>query len=81
MGKMKEVFMKMREEEWVGDPKEYLKHYVNEYIKDKDIYMDIPCPNCFNKKLLFNSTTDIKCKHQGCGQKFILVDSNTVRYA
>ena len=30
MGKMKEVFMKMREEEWVGDPKEYLKHYVNE---------------------------------------------------
>ena len=32
------------------------------------------------KKLMFNTSTDIKCSHDGCGHKFILVDANTVRF-
>ena len=79
MGRMKEVFMQMREEEWTGSATEYLRHYAAKLDK-KDIYMTIPCPNCFNKTLLFNSTSDIKCKSSGCGQEFVLVDVNTLRY-
>lgn len=29
MGKMKEVFMAMREDEWDGSEEEYLEYYVN----------------------------------------------------
>ena len=42
--------------------------------------MPLPCPNCFDKTLLFNSTTDIKCESDGCGQEFVLVDAKTIRY-
>jgi ribosomal protein S27E len=78
MGKMKEVFMQMREEQWMGCEKEYLRQYA-EKLRDKDIYMNMPCPNCYDKKLLYNSTADINCA--SCAQKFVLVDANTLRYA
>ena len=31
---MKEVFMQMREDEWQGDPNEYLKQYVQKQKQD-----------------------------------------------
>ena len=33
MGRMKEVFMQMREERWMGCEKEYLRHYANKLKK------------------------------------------------
>ncbi len=75
---MKELFMKMREEEYTGCPKAYVQAYARS-IQDKDTYVQIPCPNCNDKKLLYNSPSDIDC--QSCGQKFVLVDVNTLRYA
>jgi ribosomal protein S27E len=71
MGKMKEIWAAMREKEM----------YEMEYgIPQEPIQMDILCPNCMQKKLMFNTSTDIKCSHDGCGHKFILVDANTVRF-
>ena len=77
---MKEAFMQMMEDGWNGSNYEYLQRYANTLKKDKKIYMPLPCPNCFDKTLLFNSTTDIKCESDGCGQEFTLVDANTIRY-
>ena len=77
---MKEVFMEMIEEGWNGNNSEYLRRYASTLNKDKKIYMPLPCPNCFDKTLLFNSTTDIKCESHGCGHEFVLLDANTIRY-
>jgi hypothetical protein len=81
MGRMKEVFMQMREDEWLGTDTEYIKHYVEKYIKTKDVYIPQPCPNCNSEKLLFNALDDVECQENGCGQKFIMTDMNTLRYA
>ena len=40
MGRMKEVFMQMREENWEGTPEEYLQHYV-----EKQGILDSLCPS------------------------------------
>ena len=71
MGKMKEIYMKMVEKE------QYEMMYG---IPQEPIEIDILCPNCMKKKLMFNTSTDIKCSHNGCGHEFILVDAETVRY-
>tara|TARA_Y100000361_G_C11097832_1_gene310167 strand:- start:114 stop:332 length:219 start_codon:yes stop_codon:yes gene_type:complete len=71
MGRMKELYMRMLEEQQYGA--HLAKHVPKEPTK-----MDITCPNCMNDKLMFNSTADIKC--HGCGHEFVLVDANTVRF-
>lgn len=71
MGKMKALWQEMREKEM----------YEMEYgIPQEPITMDIICPNCMKKKLMFNTSTDIKCSQNGCGHEFILVDAETVRF-
>jgi len=78
MGRMKEIFMQMQEEQYDGCPRAYVQAYAAS-IQNKDTYVQIPCPNCNKSKLLYNSPTDVNC--QDCGQKFVLVDVNTLRYA
>ena len=68
----------MQEEQCDGCPRAYVQDYAAS-IKDKDTYIHRPCPNCNKSKLLYNSHTDVDC--QDCGQKFVLVDVNTLRYA
>jgi len=70
MGKMKEIWQEMMENEM----------YEIEYgVTKNPIPLDILCPNCMKKHLEFTSVENIKC-NQGCGQEFILVDADTVRY-
>ena len=70
MGKMKEIWQQMMENEM----------YEIQYgVTKNPIPLDILCPNCMKKHLEFTSVKDIKC-NEGCGQEFILVDANTVRY-
>lgn len=78
MGKMKAIWAEMREQELAHEC-----HYSG--LPSPDFYkepisMDIPCPNCFENKLEFKATDDIKCKHVGCGHEFILVDAKTLRF-
>ena len=70
MGKMKELYMKMLEEQMQNT-------MLN--LPTEPSPTDILCPNCMKMRLTFYSTSDIKCD-KGCGQDFILVDANTVRY-
>lgn len=68
---MKALWAKMREKEM----------YEAEFgIPQEPIALDISCPNCMKKKLEFHNAHDIKCIAQGCGQEFVLVDAQTVRF-
>jgi ribosomal protein S27E len=71
MGKMKEIYMAMLEEEM------YNSNLVQ--IPEEPSTTDILCPNCMKKKLMFHTITDVKCE-LGCGQEFVLVDAQTVRF-
>lgn len=75
---MKEVFMQMREDEWQGDPNEYLKQYVQKYKQDYDIHItETPCPNCFTSHLFQVSHDDFYC--EVCAYEFVKVD-NALRF-
>lgn len=69
MGKMKEIYMKMLEEQEYG---------AQLHVPKEPSKIDILCPNCMKKELVFRSTTDINCT--SCGHKFVLVDAQTVRF-
>jgi ribosomal protein S27E len=69
MGKMKALWQAMREKEM----------YEMEYgIPQEPLTIDILCPNCMKSKLVFNTTTDIKC--YDCNDTFELVDATTVKF-
>ena len=70
MGKMKELWMKMREQE--------IYNQMNP-APQEPTQTDILCPNCMTTKLHYYSPSDIKC-NSGCGQEFVLVDAKTVRF-
>jgi len=75
MGRMKQVFIKMQEENYKGDPQEYVKRYAEEliysrYMADKDPFL---CPNCLTTGLIA-SVSDLECP--GCGYEFIQVDGS-----
>ena len=81
MGRMKEIFMEQRQQFNQSDEEkqhlEYLKWYY-ETRKDVPVDMTMACPNCFEKKLEYLDMNNIECT--GCGQEFILVDANTLRF-
>ena len=79
MGRMKEVFMQMREDNWQGEPNEYLKQYVNKDIKEEyNIHMtDMLCPNCFQVNLFQVSEHELYC--EVCAYEFVQVD-NAIRF-
>ena len=53
--------------------------YEMEYgIPQEPIELDILCPSCNKRKLMFNTTNDIVCYELGCGHTFILVDATKV---
>ena len=71
MGKMKEIYMEMVEQGLV-------EQSLN--APPEPIYTDIKCPNCMKANLVFITTDDIVCYEAGCGQTFVLVNAETVRY-
>ena len=78
MGRMKEVFMQMREDEWEGDPNEYLKQYVEKHMKDYEVHItDTACPNCFTPHLFQVGEHDFYC--EVCAYEFVKVD-NALRF-
>jgi hypothetical protein len=83
MGKMKALWAEMREQEiahechYSGLPS---PDFYKELVIKEPVSMDMPCPNCFNNKLEFNTTDDIQCTHAGCGHEFVLVDAKTLKF-
>jgi len=78
MGKMKELFIKQMNEEMENGYHDKLaeSYYGHE---PEPTSIDILCPNCMKEKLMFTTVNDIRCDI-GCGQEFVLVDANTVKF-
>ena len=76
---MKELYMEMVEETKRLYREKELRHLELEHqIPYRPIPMDILCPNCMKDKLMYEQQDDIQCS--GCGQEFVLVDAQTVRF-
>ena len=76
---MKELFIKqMNEEMEQGYHIERAALYYGH--EPKPVEINITCPNCMEKKLEFYTTNDIKCSGNGCGQEYILINANTVKF-
>lgn len=67
MGKMKEIFMEIQEQE-----------AEQEKIEQASVFdSGIMCPNCFKTNLIEFSQHDLYC--ESCGQEFIKVE-NSIRF-
>ena len=77
MGKMKEIYIQMLNEEYEGDPSAYLKEQAQR-IYEGFSSTNITCPNCMKEKLAQDSEIDLKCFK--CGYEFIKIDENTVKF-
>tara|TARA_B100001758_G_C18416982_1_gene620974 strand:+ start:3958 stop:4188 length:231 start_codon:yes stop_codon:yes gene_type:complete len=75
MGKMKEIFMQMREAEFNGPLEEFINLQKEEALTEP---VDILCPNCLTDKLVQTKNNEMNCTT--CGYDFILIDRNTVRF-
>ena len=69
MGRMKELYIKMIEEDWQGTPEEYLVNH----NKSRDI-----CPNCSKSSFTLQEDGDIHCNT--CGYDFIRLDDGELRF-
>ena len=71
MGKMKQLYMKMLEEQE--------QRFLIEDIPTEPSPTGILCPNCMKQRLTYYSTDNVKCD-KGCGHTFILIDAKTVKF-
>ena len=76
MGRMKEVYIQMIEEGFLGEPNDYLKQVVAEYATPIAERSDTLCPNCLASNL---NKKDDQLDCVNCGQEFILVE-NSLRF-
>lgn len=86
MGKMKEIYMKMVEEEYQGDHDAYIQDLarvkIEEVIEESyDVVVDKVCPNCFERSKLHSMVqkgTEVECLD--CGQAFDEVEPGVLRF-
>ena len=77
MGRMKEMYMQMVDEEYNGDHDAFIQELAR-VTCEEFVYQDsMQCPNCHNHSIHRNET-DIVC--DVCAQEFILVEGNTLRF-
>lgn len=76
MGKMKEVWMEMLQDEYRGDYDAYIQDLAKQTCEEFIPMNEPPCPNCFNHSLHRNET-EFVC--DVCAQEFIEVD-NALRF-
>ena len=78
MGRIKELFIQMQQEDYNGNPDAYMKKYVEE-LENAEVKEQIACPNCFKHSLVPTEEENIlECKD--CGYDFIRIDYNTLRF-
>lgn len=76
MSRMSEIHRQMMEEQYEGDPQEYLQMY----IENQQCYeeTDILCPECMKSTLIQTNMRDYECS--GCETKFIKSHDNSIKY-
>ena len=73
MGRMKEVYMEMIEQDFNGDHNAHIQELAKQSCEEFSYLEDTPCPNCLNKTLHRNETEAV-C--EVCAQEFIYVRSS-----
>jgi hypothetical protein len=73
MGRMKEVYMEMIEQDFNGDHNAHIQELAKQSCEEFSYLEDTPCPNCLNKTLHRNETEAV-C--EACAQEFIYVRSS-----
>jgi|TARA_R110000787_G_scaffold38547_1_gene96998 hypothetical protein len=76
MGKMKEIFTEIIENEYRGDYDAYIQDLAKQTCEEFIPMNEPPCPNCFNHSLHRNET-EFVC--DVCAQEFIEVN-NALRF-
>lgn len=78
MGKMKEIFIEQQEELHYRGAHDAMIHGLARQACEEFITEGkTPCPNCFEVELVSNET-EAKCVN--CGQQFIYIENNVLRY-
>lgn len=72
MGRMKDLHIDMLNDDWKGDPNDYLKKRIKE-MKQEEL-----CPNCMTDNLVSEDSENITCIE--CGYDFIRIGKNTLRF-
>ena len=66
MGRMKEVFMEMIQQQYGGDYNKFLEQNTKQWVSE-----ETPCPNCHNQSLL-QREDDYLC--EACAQEFVEIE-------
>lgn len=69
MGRMKEVYMEMVEQDFNGDPDAHIQALAKQSCEEFS-YIETPCPNCLNNSLHRN---EVEAICDACGQEFVYV--------
>jgi hypothetical protein len=72
MGKMKEIYMEMVEQEYKGDHDAYIRDLAKQTIEEFVRAEDQMCPNC-NSIAIERNESEARCI--SCGQDYIFVGS------
>ena len=79
MGKMKRLFIEMQEEAAQEARDQFGLHIPEEPIMTSNKIPAIQCPNCNGGYLMFDwKTSEANCSK--CGQDFVHVENNTIRF-
>jgi len=76
MGKMKEIYMELIENEYKGDYDAYIQDLAKQSCEELKYLDNLCCPNCFEKTLHGNESLAI-C--EACAQEFIFI-GNALRF-
>tara|TARA_R110001592_G_scaffold41442_3_gene135150 strand:+ start:910 stop:1167 length:258 start_codon:yes stop_codon:yes gene_type:complete len=84
MGKMKELFMESQQEQeadntfYKGVHDSMIHSLARQSCEEFIPTEDTLCPNCFGGESLHRNKTEAKCV--SCGQEFIYIENNVLRY-
>jgi len=76
MGKMKEIFTEIIENEYRGDYSAYIQDLARQTCEEYVHMGETVCPNCLDTSL-YQNESDIKC--DVCAQHFVQID-NALRF-
>tara|TARA_R110001592_G_scaffold85153_8_gene251512 strand:- start:3057 stop:3305 length:249 start_codon:yes stop_codon:yes gene_type:complete len=81
MGRMKEKFMEQMENEYRGSHDAFIHGLAQVTCEELVPDVDHVCPNCFDKSRLHSMVRNEKeAECLDCGQAYIIVDDNVLRF-
>lgn len=77
MGRMKEIYMEMIEQDYQGDHDAFIQEMARQTCEEFIEIDDTLCPNCSSHNMERNET-EARCLD--CGQEFVYVEGEILRF-